>query len=179
MQGGTSHTTPGAAAERCFGSAVLVQIGDTPQWHPARVDAQRRQVGQAGGHQALAAGLVDRSVSRFCHDHRKPLLASIYRRSETGRAAADDQQVGIVRHRQSSAEFSTLIRTVCSSELARISRYNRTYQPSSTSSAEKPRPMAIISPMEPGGWGSVMVTWRISSTIPDDRFPFSRRDFRL
>src|ERR1700733_2289011 len=53
------------------------------------------------------------------------------------------------------------------------------YQLSSTSSAEKPGPMAIISPREPGGGGSVMVSERISSTETDDRFPLLRRDFRV
>jgi hypothetical protein len=47
------------------------------------------------------------------------------------------------------------------------------YQLSSTSSAEKPGPIAIINPKDPGGGGSVMVSWRISSTETDDRFPFS------
>src|ERR1700744_3772877 len=53
------------------------------------------------------------------------------------------------------------------------------YQLSSTSSAEKPGPMATINPRDPGGGGSVMVSPRISSTETDDRFPLLRRDFRV
>ena len=100
MQGGTSNPATSAVAEWCFDSAFVIEICDPPQGHPGGVYTQRHQFGQAARHQALAACLVDRIISGFRHDHRKPLLASIYRRCQTGWSAADDQQVSVICHRR-------------------------------------------------------------------------------
>ena len=55
----------------------------------------------------------------------------------------------------------------------------RRYQASSTSSEQKAGPIAIISPIEPGGGGSARLARSTSSTDTDDRLPLLRNEFRV
>ena len=60
---------------------------------PGRVHAEVGELGDGAGHQALAAGLVDRSAARLAHDDGQPGAVRVQRGREAHGSAAGDDEV--------------------------------------------------------------------------------------
>ena len=85
-----------------------------PSTAARRVDTDAGESRQRARHQALAAGLVDRAGARLDTAPTGRPLGREQRVAEPDRAAADDQQVDVMRvaaRPERSAAFSTRIRT--------------------------------------------------------------------
>src|SRR6185295_6008613 len=85
--------------ERRLGGVRLVDVADAAEVDPRRLDAERAQRRDAVGHDAFAAGLVDRRPLPFEHERRDAVLLRRQRRRQPRRPAADDEQ-RVPRRRQ-------------------------------------------------------------------------------
>jgi hypothetical protein len=93
VQCGAPHAQAVTVAEQCVGAAAGVQVADSAEGPPGRVDSDRRQPRHGARHQPLTARLVDRPGARLGHGDREAGLGTADRRGQPGRAAAHDQNV--------------------------------------------------------------------------------------
>lgn len=133
-QGGVQGGAPDAASrtgrEVGLGDAAPGDVADAAEVVSGRVDPEAGEGLEATGHQALAAGLVDRARPRLEDDGRQTRADGIQRRGEADRAAADDDDVdahGVApvgapagEAISRKASFSTRMRTVSSAALATV-----------------------------------------------------------
>ncbi len=101
VQFGAPHAQarPGCERRGDVVTAGQVGVGDAGQLHAGRPDAEGREPPDASGHQALAAGLVDRRGAWLAHQHGHAGPRRVHGGRQPGRAAAGDQQVHVVPRR--------------------------------------------------------------------------------
>ncbi len=96
MQDRATYAPPGPGGEAGLGSGratVTVQVADPRDVVAVRIDPEGGELGDGTGHQALAAGLVDRAGAGLAHDDVEPGRAGVQRRRHADRPAAGHHQV--------------------------------------------------------------------------------------
>ncbi len=118
VQLGTADAQAAGAAEGRLGAGGAVHVPDSAQFLPHGFDAQRPQPGDAAGHDAFSAGLVDGRGPRLDDDRLQARQRAVDRGGQTGRAATGHQDVDHAGTdpnevaTPASARFSHRMRTV-------------------------------------------------------------------
>ena len=133
-EGGVQHGAANAEAvpvpERRVGLVRGVEVADAAQRVAVRRDAERREPPHGGGHDALAARLVDGGRARLGDRDRQARERAVDRRGKAHRAAADDKHVdhgaaGLTARgaAAASARISHRMRTVSSAALSTVNTH--------------------------------------------------------
>ena len=95
MQHSPAHTEAAAVPEVRGRAARTGDIGDAGDLAPIGLDTKLPQVRDPGGHDALAAGLIDRTVSRLDDNDIEAGASGFEGGDETDWSAADDDEVSV------------------------------------------------------------------------------------
>ena len=127
VQHGAANPEAVPVPERRVGLVRGVEVADAAQRVAVRRDAERREPPHGGGHDALAARLVDGSRARLGDRDRQARERAVDRSGKSHRAAADDKHVdhgaaGLTARgaAAASARISHRMRTVSSAALSTV-----------------------------------------------------------
>lgn len=95
LQGRAPDTQTMAVPERRIDFALAVGVADAPDRPSRRVHPEIVQIPDSSGHQALAAGLVDRAGPGVEHHGAQPGACRVERGGQPGRSGSGDDEVGV------------------------------------------------------------------------------------